>query len=71
MGERNFGQSTANAPKEYRLKRTLFGRFVLQVKEIRNHTRDLNGSGYYDEWTSEHWRKATLEEASQSGIKVA
>jgi len=62
---------TETKAKEYRLKRTLFGRFVLQVKEIRHHCRDLAGSGYYDEWSTEHWRRATKLEAAESGIKIA
>lgn len=61
---------TAKA-KEYRLKRTLFGRFVLQVKEIRHHSRDLHGSGYYDEWDTVHWRRATMQEAAESGFEIA
>ena len=41
-----------SATSEYRLKRDWCGRFVLQVKEIRHHMNDLNGSGYYDEFTT-------------------
>ena len=35
---------------------------VLQVQEIRHHMKDLNGSGYYDEYSTEHWRDATPED---------
>ena len=59
------------APFEFRLKRTWRGKFVLQVKETRNHMRDLNGSGYYDEWQTSHWRNATLEEAATAGFAIA
>jgi len=54
----------------YRLRRTVFGTFVLEVQETRHHITDLNGSGYYDEYSSKHWRKATLQEAIDSGLKV-
>lgn len=57
--------------KQFRLKRTLFGRFVLEVKEVRHYCRDLAGSGFYDEYSREVWRKATLEEAIESGLSVA
>lgn len=60
-----------SATSEYRLKRDWCGRFVLQVKEIRHHMNDLNGSGYYDEFTTERWRNATLEEASKTALPVA
>lgn len=56
---------------QYRLKRSVFGRFVLQIKETRHHCKDLAGSGHYDEWTTEHWRGATLEEAIASGMTVS
>jgi len=56
--------------KEYRLRKNLFGRFVLEVKETRQHIRDLAGSGFYDEYTEEVWRAANLEEAKESGIQV-
>ncbi len=58
-------------PTEYRLKRNLFGHFVLQVKEIRHHSEDLHGTGHFDEWVTERWRAATLEEAIASGMTIA
>lgn len=56
--------------KEYRLRKNIFGRFILEVKEVRQHFRDLAGSGFYDESTEEVWRAANREEAKESGIQV-
>jgi len=48
----------------FRLKRTLFGTFKIQFCETRNYMRDCNGSGYYDEWETKHWRNPTFREAA-------
>lgn len=34
------------------------GKLILQVEYSQNHTRDLNGSGYFDDWDTLHWRDA-------------
>lgn len=61
----------SNKGERFRLKRTFFGRLVLQVEEIRNHMTDLNGSGYYDEWQSKRWRNATLADLPDQHLPVA
>jgi len=33
---------------------------ILEKRVVRNHMKDLNGSGYYDEWTTTHWEPATV-----------
>lgn len=38
------------------------GRLVLQVEYTRYYCRDLNGSGYYDEGHTTHWRDAKAED---------
>lgn len=55
----------------FRLRRTWGGNFVLEIEETRHRMDDCNGSGYYDEWQSKRWRKATLEEAQRAGMKMA
>lgn len=45
-----------------RHRKTIFGKMVLQVEERRYYTRDLNGSGYYDEWDANVWRDAKWHE---------
>lgn len=37
-------------------------KLVLQVEYTASHTKDLNGSGYYDDWTTTHWRDARVED---------
>ncbi|WP_312411997.1 hypothetical protein [Shinella sp.] len=38
------------------------GKLILQVEYTAFHMKDLNGSGYYDEWTTTHWRDAKVED---------
>jgi len=38
------------------------GKLILQVEFSRSYCHDLNGSGYYDEGTTTHWRDATAED---------
>lgn len=45
----------------FRLKRTLFGRFVLQVQETRGHI--IPSGNDFEEYSTNHWRRATLAEA--------
>lgn len=45
-----------------RHRKTWFGKMVLQVEETRHYMRDLNGSGYYDEWDVTVWRDAKWHE---------
>lgn len=45
-----------------RYRTTIFGRMVLQVQEKFHHMKDLNGSGYYDEYDSYTWRDAKLKD---------
>jgi hypothetical protein len=40
---------------DYRFKRSFFGKYVLQMKTINHICKDLNGSGYYDEYDVEKW----------------
>lgn len=35
------------------------GKIILQVEYTRFYFHDLNGSGYYDEGHTTHWRDAT------------
>jgi len=56
---------------KYRLKRTWRGKFILQVEETRHHLDPLSGHGYYDEFSTTHWRNATLSEALGAGIPLA
>lgn len=32
---------------------------IIERREVRNHCRDLAGSGHYDEWQTEHWVPAS------------
>lgn len=34
------------------------GKLILQIEYSLHHVRDLNGTGYYDEWDTLHWRDA-------------
>lgn len=38
------------------------GKLILQVEYTAFHMKDLNGSGYFDEWTTTHWRDAKVED---------
>lgn len=38
------------------------GKVILQVEYSHYYCRDLNGSGYYDEGNTTHWRDATAED---------
>ncbi len=54
---------------EFRLRRSWSGKFVLQVKVKRHH---IMPSGHdFEEWQTEHWRAATLEEAQKCGLPVS
>lgn len=33
---------------------------VLEKRVVREHSRDLGGSGHYDFWTTTHWEPATV-----------
>lgn len=51
---------------EFRLRRSWSGKFVLQIKVIRHYCMP---SGHdFEEWQTEHWRPATLEEAQKCGL---
>lgn len=45
-----------------RHRRNWRGKMILQVEYVRNHMDDLNGSGYYDEYQTKHWRDAKWDE---------
>lgn len=55
---------TLTGKTRHRVHKPLFGTalLVLQVEYTRDHSRDLYGSGYYDYWTTSHWRDATLDD---------
>lgn len=38
------------------------GKLILQVEFTRRYCHDLNGSGYYDEGETTHWRDAKAED---------
>lgn len=38
------------------------GRLILQIEYSLHHTRDLNGTGYYEDWDTLHWRDARAED---------
>lgn len=38
------------------------GKLILQVEYTRYYCHDLNGSGYYDEGHTTHWRDAKAED---------
>jgi len=38
------------------------GKLILQVEYSQHHVKDLNGSGYYDDWDTLHWRDARPED---------
>lgn len=52
--------STLTGRTRYRSKTNWRGKeqLILQVEYSNFHMKDLNGSGYYDEWTTMHWRDA-------------
>lgn len=52
-----------------RLRKTWRGKLVLQVSEMRHYTKDLGGSGYYDDYSVEHWRDATTEDFIRGDLK--
>jgi hypothetical protein len=58
------------APKanRFRYRRSWRGKLILQICETKHYMKDLNGSGYYDEWSKEVWRDATLADL---GVGVA
>lgn len=57
--------------ERFRLKRNWRGKLVLQVEEIRNHMDDLNGSGWYDEYQTKHWRDARLGDLPAEHLPIA
>lgn len=49
-----------------RYRTTWRGKLILQVECSCDHSADLNGSGYYDFWTTTYWRDATFADISVS-----
>lgn len=46
------------------------GKLILQVEYSCHHIKDLNGSGYYDDWSTRHWRDATIQDLSELGRRA-
>lgn len=44
----------------FRYRSTWRGKLVLQIEVTKNHSIDLNGSGYFEDWTTQNWRDATF-----------
>ncbi len=44
-------------------------RLILQVEYTCHYCKDLNGSGYYDEWSTRYWRDAKPEDLINGEVK--
>lgn len=44
------------------------GKLILQVEYKQHYFNDLNGSGYYDEGFTTHWRDAKVEDLPGQSI---
>ena len=45
---------------KFQYRPTWAGKLVLQIEVTKHHSIDLNGSGYFEDWTTQNWRDATF-----------